>query len=120
MTHQNCARTLFLLTALFVSSCNSKRGESRDEQLEQTAESLEAKAEKVRFDVEKSAEEKISEAKEILEKTGDKDAAKALENDASVTRKVGKMRAEQLEEQAEKVREQKLEPKEAEVQKAPE
>ena len=89
-------------------------------QLEQTAEILEAKAEKVRHDVAKSADEKIAEAKEVLEKNGDKDTAKVLEKDATVTRKVGEMRAEQLEQQAEKIREQKVVPKEPEVQKAPE
>jgi len=107
MTIPKRALILFPAIALFAASCNSRRGESRDQQLEVTAETLEAKAEQVRHDVEQSADEKIAEAKKVLETTGDQDTAEVLEKDASVTREVGEMRAEQLEKQAEKVREQK-------------
>lgn len=94
------------LIALVAVSCDSQRGKSRELQLEKTAEELEAKAEKVLHEVEKSADEKIAEAKEIRKVNGDNETAKVLEKDASVTREVGKLRAEQLEKQAGKVREQ--------------
>ena len=95
------------LIVFLTPSCDSRRGEPRDEQLEQTAENLEAKAEKVRIDVKESAGEKIAEAEEIRKTTGDEDTAEFLEKDASVTREAGELRAEQLEKQAEKVRGQK-------------
>lgn len=107
MTILTRALVLFPAIALLAASCNSRRGESRDQQLEVTAETLEAKAEQVRQDVEQSADEKIAEAQKVLQTTGDKETAKVLEKDASVTREAGEIRAEQLEEQAVKVREQK-------------
>ena len=97
---------LFLIPAITLLACNPRRGESRDQQLEETAESLEAKAEQVRHDVDQSADKKIADAKKELETTGNKTTAGVLEKDASVTREVGEMRAEQLEKQAEMVREQ--------------
>lgn len=119
MTNSTRALILCPLIALFTASCDSRRGESRDAQLEETAEGLEAKAEKVRVDVEVSAGEKIAEAKKILKTTGDKETAKVLKKDASVTLEAGELRAEQLEQQAEKVREQKDETKVPPVQNPP-
>lgn len=98
---------LLSISVFFAAGCNSRRSESRDQQLEETAESLEAKADQVRRDVKQSADEKVAEAKKALETTGDKETAVVFEKDASVTREVGAMRAKQLEDQAEKVREQK-------------
>ncbi len=106
MTAHPRALILCPIIVLFISSCNPGQGENRDEQLEQTAENLEAKASQVRQEIEKSVDVKIAEAKELRETKGDKKTAKLLEKDASVTREVGELRAGQLEKQAEKVREQ--------------
>ncbi|MFD2257823.1 hypothetical protein ACFSSA_14165 [Luteolibacter algae] len=95
------------LAAIFLSACNENRGEPRQDQLEISAENLEAKAEKLKTDIEQTAEGKERLAKELLENDGDKDSAAILEKDADEVRKVGKIRAQQLEEQAEKIREQK-------------
>lgn len=91
-------------TALLLFSCDSKRGEPREVQLEKTASELEAKAEKVRHDVEETASVKKKEAKAIRKEHGDPKAAEALEKDATVTREAGEMRAEQLEKKAQEIR----------------
>jgi predicted small secreted protein len=110
---------LLLLACLLFAACDTHRGESRNIQLEQTAEDLEAKAVQIRTDVEETAEKKTEEAKVVRETKGDEETAKLLEKDASVTKEIGKMRAEQLEEQAEKVRDQKEETKSPPVQNPP-
>lgn len=99
--------TKVLPFCLILSSCDSNRGASRDTQLEDTAETLEAKAEQVREDVKLNAEKKNQKAEKIREEGGDKSSAEVLDKDAEVTRKVGELRADQLEERAEKVRSQK-------------
>lgn len=91
-----------------VASCDPKHGESRSQQLEETAETLEAKAVAVREETEESAVLKKQEARQIRDKKGDPESAEVLEKDAEVTRKIGEKKAEQLEKQAEKVREQKV------------
>jgi ABC-type multidrug transport system fused ATPase/permease subunit len=95
------------IAAAFLSSCNPERGKPRKEQLENTAEKLEAKAEEVLDNVEQTAAFKEEQASEIREEKGNETVAKALEKAADTTRKIGKLRAEQLERQAEKVRDQK-------------
>lgn len=94
-------------TSAILASCNPERGQPRGEQLEKTAEKLEAKAGEILENVERSAIVKEEQASGIREEHGDEKVAEALEKDADVTREVGKTRADQLEEQAEKVREQK-------------
>lgn len=105
--HPIAALILASAITLISVSCDSRRGEPREVQLEKTATDLEAKAEKVLVDVKESAAVKAEQAKVLRETQGDEDGAKALEKDAEVTLEVGKLRAEQLEENAEKVREKK-------------
>ncbi len=92
---------------LFLNSCDPKHGETRSQQLEETADTLEAKAEAVREETEQSANVKNQEAEQLRKQNGDSESAKVLEKDAEVTREIGEKKAVQLEEQAEKVREQK-------------
>lgn len=92
---------------LLIPACNSERGETRESQLEETADSLEAKAEKIRTEVSQVVEKKIVDAEKIRKTKGDDETAKAIEKDATVTKVAGEMRAEQLEKQAEKVRKKK-------------
>jgi len=94
-------------SAVFFTSCNPERGKPREVQLEKTAEKLEAKAEEVLDNVEQTAAVKEDQASVIREENGDEKVAETLEKDAEVAREVGKLRAGQLEEQAEKVRDQK-------------
>ncbi len=106
-----------LLTSAFVlslNSCDPKHGESRSEQLEETAETLEAKAKDIRLQTEESAELKKLEAEQIRKKNGNSESVEVLEKDASVTREVGERKADQLEEQAKKVREKKEKQEEVE------
>jgi len=105
-THPIAALVLITTIATILVSCDSRRGESREVQLEQTATDLEAKAEKVLEEVKESAAVKEQKAKILRETEGDEDAAVALEKDADVTLQVGKMRAAKLEENAKKVREE--------------
>lgn len=107
-------KIIFLLCAAILAvSCNPERGRPRGEQLEKTAEKLEAKAGEVLEDVEKSAAMKEERALGIREEKGDEALAEALEKEAEVTREAGKLRAEQLEGQAEKVRDRKADEPEA-------
>lgn len=99
--------TYILCLAALITACNPERGKPRGEQLEATAEKLEAKAGEVLDNVEKTANEKEQHASDIREANGDEKAAEVLEKDAEVTREVGKLRAGQLEKQAEKVRDKK-------------
>ena len=57
--------------------------------------------------VEKTAATKEQQASEIREENGDETVAEVLEKDAETTREVGKLRAGQLEKQAEQVRDKK-------------
>ncbi len=104
------SRAALLLVPLVIAvlaNCNDRRGQPRNVQLEETAETLETKAEKVLIEVEESAEVKIEDAKQVREQNGNEKTAEMLEKDASVIREVGKMRAEQLMEKAEDVRDKK-------------
>ncbi len=105
--HLKSAAILVSLSCLAFASCNSKRGQPRDEQLEDTAVILEVKADKVLVDVEQSAEKKLGEAKVSREEKGDEKTAEHLEKDARVIREAGKLHSEQLKKQAGEVREQK-------------
>jgi hypothetical protein len=96
-----------LSAAALLTACNPERGKPRSEQLETTAEKLEAKAGEVLENVEQTAATKEEQAHEIREEKGDETVAEALEKEAAVTREAGKLRAEQLEDQAEKVRDRK-------------
>lgn len=95
------------VSAAFFASCNPERGKPREEQLENTAVKLEAKAVEVLDNVEQSASVKEEQAAVIREENGDQKVAEVLEKDAETTREVGKIRASQLEEQAEKVRDKR-------------
>jgi hypothetical protein len=105
----SCPAFVAVLFGALLSGCDSRRGEPREVQLENTAVSLEAKAEEVLEEVEVTAEAKEKQAEQVRETAGDEQAAEALDKDAETTREVGKLRAEQLEKQAEKVRDQKEE-----------
>lgn len=107
-------KTQFRKTHIFAAalsflafSCNSERGNPREEQLEKTAVNLEAKADKVLQETKENAAKKEDKAAKIREKNGDEKIAETLEKDAEVTLEIGKLRAEQLEKQAEEVRSQK-------------
>lgn len=105
MNFPSSAVLLFpFLAPLFISSCNSNRSAPREVQLEQQAETLEAKADQVLEEVKVNAKTKDQQAEKIRETTGDVESAKVLEKDADVTREVGKLRAEQLEKQAAEIR----------------
>jgi hypothetical protein len=97
-------------------SCNSERGEPREDQLEKTAATLEAKAEKILDQTKESAALKEDQASKIREEKGDSKIAETLEKDAEVTLEVGKLRADQLEKQAEVIRQQKEEAKQVDAE----
>lgn len=107
----NLHRLLTLLsaaaTALVLNSCDSERGEPREVQLEKTATDLEAKAEKIRNDVEETVAAKQQNAETLRNENGNPKAADILEKDATVTKEVGEMRAGQLEKKAQEVRDKK-------------
>jgi gas vesicle protein len=91
--------------ALFVTSCDSKQEQVREEKLEQKAESIDATADQLRKDGERVAEMKEESADAIREKS--ERAADATEDSADATRKNVEQRADQLEEAADDVREKK-------------
>jgi predicted small secreted protein len=99
--------TSILCLAALLAACNPERGKPRGEQLETTADKLEAKAGEVLETVEQTAATKEEQAHELREEKGDETVADALEKEAEVTREVGKVLAEKLEKQAEKVRDRK-------------
>jgi hypothetical protein len=91
--------------ALFVTSCDSKQEQVREEQLEQKADAIETNADQLRKDGERVAEMKDADADAI--RKNNENAADATESSADATRKNADQRADQLDEAADDVREKK-------------
>ncbi len=91
--------------ALFVTSCDSKQEQVREEKLEQKAENIDATADQLRKDGEKVADMKEANA-DAIRKNSER-AADATEDSADATRKNVENRADQIEEAADDVREKK-------------
>ncbi len=91
--------------ALFLTACDSKQEQVREENLENKADAIDASATQLRKDGEKVADMKEENA-DAIRKNSEK-AADATETNADGTRKAVEKRADQIEDQADKVREQK-------------
>lgn len=105
-------RKLILTAALplLTPSCDSNRGQSRETQLEKTALELETKAEEILDQTQETAAAKENQATKILQENGSEEIAQTLQKDAETTLEAGKIRAEQLEKQAQEIRKQTEEP----------
>jgi hypothetical protein len=91
--------------AMLFTACESKQEEAREERLENKADNLEATADQVRKEGEKTADMKEDQADSI--RKNNEGAADATENSADATRKTSEGQADALEKEADQVREQK-------------